>query len=78
VPLEFYETSVTLPDGWCSVRGGFVLLSEGYRPDAATAVSLGWPTVELLGAHLDLVNHPDAVAQALTRLAPSERVPKRS
>lgn len=73
VPLAFYETAVTLPDGWCTMPGGFVLLSEGYRPDTATAESLGWPTIELPGSHLDIVNHPAAIAQALTRLSPRDR-----
>ena len=71
VPLAFYETAVTVPDGWCTAPGGFVLLSEMYRGDAATAMSLGWPTVELLGTHLDLVNRPEAIAQALIRLGRS-------
>jgi len=73
VPLAFYETAITVPDGWCTAPGGFVLLSEMYRGDAATAMSLGWPTVELLGTHLDIVNHPEALAQALTRLARGDR-----
>ena len=69
VPLAFYEVSVALPDGWCDAPGGFVLLSESYRPDAVTAMSRGWPTIERLGAHLDIVNHPRALAQALVALA---------
>jgi hypothetical protein len=69
VPLAFYETPVTVPDGWRTAPGGFLLLSEIYRADAATAMSLGWPTVELLGTHLDVVNHPDAIAHALIGLA---------
>lgn len=73
VHLAFYETPIKQPDGWCSMTGGFVLLSEGYRRDAALAKSLGWPVVELLGDHLDLVNNPGAVAGALTRMTPSTR-----
>jgi hypothetical protein len=65
VPLRFYETSIELPDGWCSTAGAFVLLSEGYRDDAITAASLEWPVVELLGMHLDFVNNPEPVATAI-------------
>ena len=57
VPLAFYEEPVKLPAGWRDAPAGFLLLSEGYRSDAATALSLGWPTQELLGAHLDLAAH---------------------
>jgi hypothetical protein len=73
IPLAFYETPVAVPDGWCDAPGGFVLLSDGYRTDATTAVSLGWPTVELLGGHLDVVNHPEAIAQAVTALVGSDQ-----
>lgn len=73
VPLAFYETPVTLPDGWRDSPGGYVLLSEPYRADAETARSLGWPVVEHLGAHLDVVNHPEAIARTLVRLASSSR-----
>jgi hypothetical protein len=66
LPLTFYETPVALPDNWCDTPGAFVLLSESYRQDAATAASMGWPTIERLGTHLDVVNHPDRVAQTLT------------
>jgi hypothetical protein len=68
VPLAFYETPIALPSNWCRARG-FVLLSEGYRPDASAAASLGWPIVELLGGHLDVVNHPEAIARAVTSVA---------
>jgi hypothetical protein len=73
IPLAFYETSVVVPDGWCNTPGGFVLLSEGYRTDATTAVSLGWSTTELLGGHLDVVNDPEAVAQAMIAVIDGDR-----
>jgi hypothetical protein len=68
VPLAFYEQSVDLPDGWLDAPSRYLLLSEGYRADATTAISRGWPTQELLGGHLDLVNHPEAVARSLLEL----------
>ncbi len=68
VPLEFYEQPVDVPDRWRDAPSRYMLLSEGYRPDVTTALSWGWPTRELLGGHLDLVNHPDAIATRLLEL----------
>jgi len=68
VPLAFYEGVITVPTDWGNAQARFVLLSEAYRSDAATAVSLGWPTVECLGSHLDLVNHPDAIARSILQV----------
>lgn len=68
VPLEFYEQPVDLPDRWRDAPSRYVLLSEGYRSDVTTAISWGWPTGELLGAHLDLVNHPDVIATSMLEL----------
>lgn len=68
VPLEFYEHSVDLPDGWRNAPSRYVLLSEGYRLDATTGISWGWPTRELLGAHLDLVNRPEVIARNMLEL----------
>lgn len=68
VPLAFYESAVDLPGGWEAGRGAYVLLSEAYCDDAVRARSLGWPLIERLGGHLDLVNDPDAIAQSVTEL----------
>jgi hypothetical protein len=69
VPFAFFETPVPLPVGWCEGPGAFVLLSEPYRGDASTARSLGWPVVEDLGNHLDIVNDPESLARHLVGLA---------
>jgi hypothetical protein len=68
VPLEFYEHSVDLPDWRRTAPSRYVLLSEGYRAEATTAISWGWPTRELLGAHLDLVNRPEVIARSMLEL----------
>lgn len=68
VPLAFFESAVDLPGGWEAGRGAYGLLSEAYRDDAVRARSLGWPLIERLGGHLDLVNDPDAIAQSVTEL----------
>lgn len=64
VPLAFYESVVDLPNGWDEGRGAYMLLSEAYRDDAVRARSLGWPVIERLGGHLDIVNDPDAIARS--------------
>jgi pimeloyl-ACP methyl ester carboxylesterase len=69
VPLAFFETAMPLPVGWCEGPGAFVLLSEPYRRDADTARSLGWPVVEDIGNHLDIVNDPESLARDLVALA---------
>jgi hypothetical protein len=58
-----------MPDGWCEGPGPFILLSESYRGDADRARALGWPTVERLGGHLDIVNRPDDIARTILELA---------
>jgi hypothetical protein len=68
VPLGFYEQSVNVPTRWREWPAGFLLLSESYRADAATALALGWPTRELLGAHLDVANFPAEIARGILDL----------
>lgn len=73
VPLEFFEHTIELPERWSDAPGRYLLLSEGYRSDANTAISWGWPTHELLGAHLDLVNHPEQIARTMLDLCGADR-----
>jgi hypothetical protein len=68
IPLAFFESPFDLPEGWCQMRGFFLLLSEPYRDDAMRARSLGWPTVDRLGGHLDIVNDPDRIAHMIVEL----------
>jgi hypothetical protein len=69
IPLAFFESSFDVPEGWCQTRGSFLLLSEPYREDATRAHSLGWPTVDRLGGHLDIANDPDGIARMIVELA---------
>ena len=68
IPIRFYETSIDVPEGWCAGPGAYVLLSEGYRPDADRALKLGWPVVERPGRHLDIANNGNAIADLLIEL----------
>lgn len=65
IPLSYFETDIIAPADWDRSPGGFVLLSETYRPFAHTAATNGWPVIEALGTHLELVNDPERVANAI-------------
>ena len=69
IPLAFYESPLEVPVGWCETPGSFLLLSESYRDDADRARALGWPTIEHLGSHLDIVNDAGAISHELIELA---------
>jgi hypothetical protein len=73
VPLAFYETPFTAPTRRRTTRAAYVLLSEAYRTDARRATSLGWPVVERIGGHLDIVNDEDAIAGILCGLVDAPR-----
>jgi pimeloyl-ACP methyl ester carboxylesterase len=69
-PLAFFEAALEAPDRWWDRPGAFRLLSEPYREDAARARALGWPVVDRLGGHLDIVNDPGGIARTIADLAP--------
>lgn len=68
VPLSFYETVLEAPRNWCTNPTAYILLSEAYRQDAQRAAAVGWPVVERLGGHLDLVNDGEGIASILIDL----------
>ncbi len=68
IPLALYESPIILPTGWRNTPGAFMLLSEPYHQEAQRANSLGWPVIERLGTHLDIVNDPESVARDIVRL----------
>jgi hypothetical protein len=61
-PLEAAER-------WCEKPGSFVLLSEFYREDAERARRLGWPVIECLGGHRDIVSDTDNIAHMILEVA---------
>lgn len=69
LPIGYFTERITLPPAWSDAGTcGYVLLSEVYRPDADEARARGWPVVELLGSHLDLVTRAADVARAIERV----------
>jgi hypothetical protein len=52
--------AVLLEHGWLGTP--FVSAGQGF---GAGPVAFGWPVIEVMGTHLELVNDPDAVAAAI-------------
>ena len=73
VPLRFYDTPIMLPTDWCRTTCSYVLLSDAYEGDANSAASLDWPVVERLGAHLDIINDDEPLADTLIELTSRRR-----
>jgi len=46
----------------------YLLFSEAYTDEAATARALGWPVTEQLSHHLALITEPARVARSLRDL----------
>jgi len=68
IPLAYFESASRVPAGWCDAAASFLLLSESYRAEAERARTLGWPTIERIGNHLDIANDEEAIADILSRL----------
>jgi hypothetical protein len=67
--LAYFDDDVPMPEGWSATPCSYVLLSEAYRADASEAAARGWPVVESLGGHLDLVTRPAEIADLLEACA---------
>jgi hypothetical protein len=68
LPLDYFLGLVPPVRSWPTDRNGYVLLSDGYLEDAQEARRRGWPVVELLGQHLDLVTKAPEVARAIVEV----------
>jgi pimeloyl-ACP methyl ester carboxylesterase len=75
VPLPLAYFREPMPAATWSGPEGYLLLSEGYRADAAAAAGQGVPVVEHLSHHLAMLTDPDVVAarlrDLLTAVAPA-------
>ena len=68
LPFDYFSGIVPPVRSWPTDRNGYVLLSDAYLEDAQEARRRGWPVVELLGQHLDLVTKAHAVARAIVEV----------
>jgi pimeloyl-ACP methyl ester carboxylesterase len=70
LPLSTLEQSVPSPAGWDRRPCSYLLLSDSYAEAAREARRRRWRVEEMAGArHLHLVVDPEAVTDALVRLA---------
>jgi hypothetical protein len=67
LPMSYFEQHVPIPPRWARLRCAYILLSEAYRSDGEEARFRGWPTTEMIGAHLDIVTRPEELTDALLR-----------
>lgn len=68
LPLSYFEEpapTVTLAP---KIRGGYLLLSDGYQAAAEEAERHGWPLIHLPSDHLAMLTQPESVAAALEQL----------
>ena len=65
LPLQYFSESIPPTATWPAARNRFLLLSEAYREEATEARRRGWPVLEVLGQHLDMVSNPHAIVEAI-------------
>jgi hypothetical protein len=66
LPGDFYDVAVPVPETWPEDGARYIQLSAAYDDAAADARRRGWPVVgEPAGAHLDIANHPEWIADLL-------------
>jgi hypothetical protein len=69
LPLAFFEETLPpTPQDRRPHRAGYLLFSDGYRPEADEARQRGWPVTELAGSHLHPLASPAQVAAAIAGL----------
>jgi pimeloyl-ACP methyl ester carboxylesterase len=66
--LSYFEEVVPDVPGWPDAPGGYLLLTEGYRPYQEQAQRAGWPSRTLPAGHFHMLVDPDAVAAPLVEL----------
>jgi hypothetical protein len=77
LPLSYFKESVPVPSGWPSLPGAYLSFGDTYAQERETAVAWGWPVTTLRGEHLHMLVDPVSVANAITDLIASQRVPDR-
>jgi hypothetical protein len=66
LPGDFYDVAVPVPGTWREDGARYIQLSAAYDDAAAEARRRGWPVAgEPAGAHLDIANHPEWIADLL-------------
>jgi pimeloyl-ACP methyl ester carboxylesterase len=66
--LSFFEEVMPDVPGWPDAPGGYLLFTQGYRPDLQQAQRAGWPSRTLPAGHFHMLVDPVAVATTLVEL----------
>lgn len=67
-PLSFFAEVMPDVPGWPDAPGGYLLLTEGYRPYLEQAQRAGWPSRTQPTGHFHMLVDPAAVAATLVEL----------
>ncbi len=67
-PLTFFEEVLPDVSGWSDTPGGYLLLTQGYRPYLEQAQRAGWPSRTLSAGHFHMLVDPVGVAATLVEL----------
>ena len=68
MPLAYFDTHLTAPDGWTSSRNAYLAFGGTYVDELARARDHRWPYATLDGGHLQFLVEPNAVADAILAL----------
>jgi hypothetical protein len=69
IRLAYFKDPIPEPAGRCGMPCGYLLLNAACAADAAEAESRGWPVMEEMGAHSDIVARPKEIAAAIESAA---------
>jgi hypothetical protein len=68
LPLSYFTDAVP-SEGWGRLRCAYLAFGDTYADEVALARTAGWPVEVLPGRHLELLHHPQAVAERVVALA---------
>ena len=66
--LSFFEEVMPDVPGWPDAPGGYLLLTQGYRPYLEQVKRAGWPSRTLPAGHFHMLVDPVTVATTLVEL----------
>jgi hypothetical protein len=68
LPLSYFQDSVPAQQGWDALPCAYLAFGWTYESELDQARSLGWPVHRLDGGHLEMVVHPEEVAETIIAL----------
>lgn len=71
LPLSYFRDSVPVPTGWNRCRCAYLAFGSTYEAETTAARDMGWPVRVLPGEHLEMLVHPELVAEAIADLLQS-------